>query len=584
MTENLYTSTSDSQQENGDNLSSNEIRADIDQTRASVGDKIDQLQARLDPNRLKQQAQETVQEMLTDTANSMTDYVRTHKDEMVNSLADAARRNPLPTALIGLGVGWLILESMGGNKSSNNRRYDSRTDPYGDAPRYSPPYDPRFDEQRWQEAWRSSSNFDPNSPSERSRFEGSTGRSYVSQGRAPSTGADYYPSEYQGGPEYGRPGYAGSYQGSYESSYPNGRQNERYGNGQQSGNPVSRAASAVKDGVSDAADSVKDVAGDVKDKVTGTVDKVTDTVSGATQQVKEGVSNISGQISDKVGDMRDQMNRMGEQGQRTMNRAGGQMEDWQERARYESYQARHMAQRYAQRGGQQVKRNLEDNPLIYGAVALAAGAAIAMLLPQSRAENRAFGEMRDQMMAKGQEVFETAKDHAANVIEEVRPEFEEKARQIVSDATQAGKEAVKSATDELKPVVDKAIAKGKDEARSAAQEVGVDPSKMTLGTSATTAGTTSTGNPAQGSAQSSTTMQGSASQMKPMVINRDTMKGQWKQVQGEVKKQWGQLTDDDLLKAEGDYDKLVGSIQQRYGYTRERVDRELSAFFDSHKG
>jgi hypothetical protein len=178
MTQNLYSSTPDSKQENGDNLSSTEIRADIDQTRASVGDKIDQLQARLDPNRLKQQAQETVQEMLTDTASSMTDYVRTHKDEMVNSLVDSARRNPLPTALIGLGVGWLILESMGGNKSSDNRRYDSRTDPYGEAPRYSPPYDPRFDEQRWQEAWRGS-NFDPNSPARGVRFAGSPWRPLV---------------------------------------------------------------------------------------------------------------------------------------------------------------------------------------------------------------------------------------------------------------------------------------------------------------------------------------------------------------------------------------------------------------------
>src|SRR5690349_3638154 len=99
-----------------DDQPSSEIRADIDQTRASVGEKIDQLQARLDPNRLKQQAQETVQEMLNDTANSMTEYVRSHKDEMVSSVADAARRNPLPTALMGLGLGWLILESMAGNK------------------------------------------------------------------------------------------------------------------------------------------------------------------------------------------------------------------------------------------------------------------------------------------------------------------------------------------------------------------------------------------------------------------------------------------------------------------------------------
>jgi len=554
MTQSIYPSTSDSKQEDGDELSSGEIRADIDQTRASVGDKIDQLQARLDPNRLKQQAQETVQEMITDTTSSMTEYVRAHKDEMVNSLADAARRNPLPTALIGLGLGWLILESMGGNKQSDNRRYDSRKDPYSDAPRYDPRNDQgyygRFDEQRWQEAWR-----DPNlDTSESSRFEASTGRSYVSQGRGQYDAPDYGRPSYEGRPEY---------QGQYANG-GNGHQG-----GQQGGNPIAKATDAVKGGISDAADSVKDVAGDVKDKVTGTV-------SDATQQVKEGVSNITEQIGDKFDDVREQMNRMGEQGQRTMRRAGGQMEDWQERARYESYQARHMAQRYAQSGGKQVKRNLEDNPLIYGAVALAAGAAIAMLLPQSRAENRAFGQMRDQVMAKGQEAFETVKDHAATVIEEVRPEFEEKARQIVSDATQAGKEAVKSATDaskeavksaadELKPVVDKAISKGKEEARSAAQEVGVDPSKLTLGTSG----------------QSS--MQGDDSQPKPLIINRDTMKGQWKQVQGEVKKQWGQLTDDDLLQAEGNYDKLAGSIQQRYGYTRERVDREISAFFDAHK-
>src|SRR5688572_5457345 len=113
--------------ESTEGQSSSEIRADIDQTRASVGEKIDQLQARLDPNRLKQQAQETVQEMLSDTANSMTDYVRTHKDEMVHSFTDAARRNPLPTALVGLGVGWLILESLAGKREHDDRyEYDRR--------------------------------------------------------------------------------------------------------------------------------------------------------------------------------------------------------------------------------------------------------------------------------------------------------------------------------------------------------------------------------------------------------------------------------------------------------------------------
>ncbi len=127
MTQNVHPG-SVSNDRHEDHQSSSEIRADIDQTRASVGNKIDQLQARLDPNRLKEQAQESVQEMLSDTANSVTDYVRTHKDEMLSSLGDSARRNPLPTALIGLGVGWLILESMGGNKRDdrrNNERWES---------------------------------------------------------------------------------------------------------------------------------------------------------------------------------------------------------------------------------------------------------------------------------------------------------------------------------------------------------------------------------------------------------------------------------------------------------------------------
>jgi uncharacterized protein YjbJ (UPF0337 family) len=44
------------------------------------------------------------------------------------------------------------------------------------------------------------------------------------------------------------------------------------------------------------------------------------------------------------------------------------------------------------------------------------------------------------------------------------------------------------------------------------------------------------------------------------------------------------LTDDDLTKIEGDYDKLAGSIQERYGYTRERIEREINAFYDAHKG
>ena len=58
-------------------------------------------------------------------------------------------------------------------------------------------------------------------------------------------------------------------------------------------------------------------------------------------------------------------------------------------------------------------------------------------------------------------------------------------------------------------------------------------------------------------------------------MNSDVFAGKWKQVQGSLKEWWGQLTDDDLAKIEGSRDKLLGAIQERYGYTKERAEQEI---------
>jgi uncharacterized protein YjbJ (UPF0337 family) len=54
-------------------------------------------------------------------------------------------------------------------------------------------------------------------------------------------------------------------------------------------------------------------------------------------------------------------------------------------------------------------------------------------------------------------------------------------------------------------------------------------------------------------------------------MNNDQFKGQWKQFKGELKSKWGDLTDDDLLEAEGDYDKFLGVVQKRYGDKKEEL-------------
>jgi uncharacterized protein YjbJ (UPF0337 family) len=66
-------------------------------------------------------------------------------------------------------------------------------------------------------------------------------------------------------------------------------------------------------------------------------------------------------------------------------------------------------------------------------------------------------------------------------------------------------------------------------------------------------------------------------------MNRDTFKGQWKQIKGEVKRRWGMLTDDEVDQIDGNFDKLVGRIQERYGYQKEQAERELNEFITTYK-
>ncbi len=65
-------------------------------------------------------------------------------------------------------------------------------------------------------------------------------------------------------------------------------------------------------------------------------------------------------------------------------------------------------------------------------------------------------------------------------------------------------------------------------------------------------------------------------------MNEDILKGKWKQLKGEVKSQWGKLTDDDLDRAEGDAEKLIGRVQERYGYQRDEAKREVDDFVRRH--
>jgi uncharacterized protein YjbJ (UPF0337 family) len=54
-------------------------------------------------------------------------------------------------------------------------------------------------------------------------------------------------------------------------------------------------------------------------------------------------------------------------------------------------------------------------------------------------------------------------------------------------------------------------------------------------------------------------------------MNADQLKGKWMQFKGELKKQYGKFTDDDLKQIEGNYDKFVGKAQERYGDQKDEL-------------
>ncbi|HWW04005.1 CsbD family protein [Collimonas sp.] len=66
-------------------------------------------------------------------------------------------------------------------------------------------------------------------------------------------------------------------------------------------------------------------------------------------------------------------------------------------------------------------------------------------------------------------------------------------------------------------------------------------------------------------------------------MNWDTIQGNWKQFKGNVKVQWGKLTDDKLDQIAGKRDQLVGSIQEAYGVSKDDAEKQIREFEERHK-
>jgi uncharacterized protein YjbJ (UPF0337 family) len=64
-------------------------------------------------------------------------------------------------------------------------------------------------------------------------------------------------------------------------------------------------------------------------------------------------------------------------------------------------------------------------------------------------------------------------------------------------------------------------------------------------------------------------------------MNPDVLRGRWNQIKGELRSRFGKLTDDDMAQIQGEAEKLIGKVQERYGYKREQAEKEVNNFLNS---
>ncbi len=62
-------------------------------------------------------------------------------------------------------------------------------------------------------------------------------------------------------------------------------------------------------------------------------------------------------------------------------------------------------------------------------------------------------------------------------------------------------------------------------------------------------------------------------------MNWNIVEGQWDQLKGALKEQWGKLTDDDLTEIAGNRDKMLGKLKEQYGWATEEAEEKLNQFF-----
>jgi len=303
-----------------------QLVTEIEVTRVEMTSTVEEIGDRLDPKNIVAGAKDSVREatvgkveQMANSAGEMVSNAGQTAQQAGSGIVETIRRNPVPAAMAGIGLGWLAMSA----RSSQSSRHS-----FADQGRYG----------------------------------------YGSQYGGGQYGGQYSGGQYGGG-QYGTGYGTGQYAGAWDTGSMGNQ-----GSGQQGG--------GIGQQVGDKVGQVGQTAGDV-------VGNVQQTVGQAAGQVGQTVGQVAEQAGQTVG------------------------------------QVQYQAQTTARQLGDNAGRMYQENPLAMGAIAVAVGAAVGMMLPATPVERRVLGQASNQVVEKA----ETAASDALTQAEQQARDLEDQARQ-----------------------------------------------------------------------------------------------------------------------------------------------------------
>ncbi len=375
-----------------DHKSSAELEREIEQQRHRIEDRVDELQERLSPGQL-------VDEALS--------YARHNGgQEFVGNLGERIKANPLPVALLGVSIAWLMTGSRSAPEPRSYRnygfadryadRYAGRYDTYSEYAAYHDLYEPFADEEDVV-AYSSLDYEDEEHPLQ------TAGESGLKRVRHAADETGQWFSEFVD--DKGRKFKAASDESGRRAGHfidDTGKQFRGFVDA--SGQRITR----FTDEAGNQLDEARGWASHNWRKIRGGWHDAGHALAHARSEAGRHAARFGQQIQSGAGQLRD---------------SAGQLRD-------QAGQLRDGAQEQADRLRHTAVNLFEDQPLIAGALAFAAGAAIGALLPHTRQEDEAFGDASDDVRRQAEHA---AADVYAHGKEEVAERYEE-AKTAVSGA------------------------------------------------------------------------------------------------------------------------------------------------------